>query len=76
MESQNKWVLNQLKSGERLSSLNAVITYGIQDLPKRISELRQRGVEIESETVYGVNRHGRKVRWCEYWLSDAHVCDQ
>lgn len=68
MNNQNAWVLNQLKSGKKLSSRNAVIEYGIQDLPKRISELRRSGHEIESERVSGLNRNGTKTHWNEYWM--------
>lgn len=67
-DSQNKWVLEQLERGNRLSSLDSVIEYGIQDLPKRISELRQMGHQIESERMSGTNRHGRNTRWKVYWM--------
>ena len=66
--TQSKWVLDRLEKGERLSSRNSVIEYGIQDLPKRISELRQAGHRIESATVSGMNRHGRRTRWAVYWM--------
>lgn len=68
MESQNAYVLTRLERGERLSSLNAVLNYGIQDLPKRISELRSMGHEIESRRVEGKNRHGGRTHWNEYWM--------
>ena len=63
--SQNAWVLRQLENGVKLSSRNAVIEYGIQDLPKRISELRQSGHPIESERVNGENR----THWNVYWMA-------
>ena len=66
--SQNQWVLSRLEGGEMLSSKDAVITYGIQDLPKRISELRKMGHEIHSVRVDGTNRHGMKTHWNEYWM--------
>lgn len=68
LNAQCKWVLMQLESGKRLSSRDAVIKYGIQDLPKRISELRQKGYRIESERVDGKNRNGLKTHWNIYWL--------
>ena len=67
-DSQNKWILKQLESGWRLSSLDSVLEYGIQDLPKRISELRQMGHKIESMRVDGTNRHNRKTHWNLYWM--------
>ena len=67
--TQISWVLRQLKKGKRLSSRNAVIEYGIQDLPKRISELRAAGVEIESARKNGTNRNGTHTHWNEYWIA-------
>lgn len=68
VNSQNMWVLSQLEKGVCLSSRDAVLTYGIQDLPKRISQLRAMGHEIESERVNGINRHGKKTHWNLYWM--------
>ena len=68
VNTQNMWVLAQLKKGECLSSRDAVVNYGIQDLPKRISQLRAMGYVIESERVSGLNRHGRKTHWNLYWM--------
>jgi len=67
--SQRAWVLRQLEMGGRLSSRNAVLNYGIQDLPKRISELRREGVKVESARVEGRNRQGGRTHWNEYWLA-------
>ena len=69
MASQTGRVLARLQAGEKLSSRDAVLNYGIQDLPKRISDLRAIGYEIESERVNGVNRDGSKTHWNEYWMS-------
>ena len=67
--SQNAWVLRQLESGHRLSSRNAVIEYGIQDLPKRISELRTAGNNIVSERIDYQYADGRRTHWNEYWMA-------
>lgn len=67
-ESQNRWVLKQLENGQRLSSRDSVLEYGVQDLPKRISELRQLGHKIESARVNGTNRNGRSTHWNVYWM--------
>lgn len=68
VKAQNQWVLSQLKRGMRLSSRDAVLNYGIQDLPKRISELRQMGYQIEQARVDGINRNGTNTHWCVYWM--------
>ena len=67
--TQNNWVLSQLQNGVLLSSKDAVIEYGIQDLPKRISELRASGYPIQSERVNGKNRHGLDTHWNLYWMA-------
>lgn len=60
-KSQRQWVLDQLARGATLSSRDAVLNYGIQDLPKRISELRREGYPIES---WRVNKD--RTHWNEY----------
>lgn len=67
-ETQRNWVLKRLQDGETLSSRDAVLNYGIQDLPKRISELRRDGYPIAGERVSGENR----THWNEYWMM-SHV---
>ena len=73
VSTQSRWVLSQLQHGKQLSSRNAVLAYGIQDLPKRISELRQAGYQIESIRVYGHNRHGKRTHWNLYWMEDENA---
>jgi biotin operon repressor len=71
--TQSNWVLAQLEAGKTLSSRNAVLEYGIQDLPKRISELRRAGHRIQSIRVDGYNRHGGKTHWNLYLLEKEGV---
>lgn len=66
--TQSNWVLAKLERGERLSSRDALLNYGIQDLPKRVSELRKSGHEIKSARVEGTNRRGGKTHWNVYWM--------
>lgn len=66
--SQNAWVLKRLRDGQTLSSRDAVLEYGIQDLPKRISELRREGYNIISTRVDAANRYGMRTHWNEYRL--------
>lgn len=67
-ESQKTAVLKALQDGICLSSRDACVNYGVQDLPKRISELRRDGYEIESFRVNGQNRRGGKTHWNVYRL--------
>lgn len=71
MATQNGWVLAQLQSGRRLSSKDAVNAYGIQDLPKRISELRALGNKIESVRINGFNRRGMHTHWNVYFIKEV-----
>ena len=68
-EHQNAWVRRQLEAGKKLTSRDAVLKYGIQDLPKRISELRREGMEIESCTVYEKKANGMQTHWNVYWMA-------
>ena len=68
-EHQNQWVRRMLEAGAILSSRDAVLVYGIQDLPKRISELRRDGLDIQSHRVNGKNRNGLTTHWNEYWMA-------
>lgn len=67
--TQRKWVLSQLEAGKVLSSKDAVLNYGIQDLPKRISELRREGHKIESERIDYVYADGRRTHWNVYRMA-------
>lgn len=69
-KSQKEIVLEALKRGEVISSLSAVIDYGIMDLPKRISELRSDGYAIVGEQKTRKNRYGGTTRWKEYRLAE------
>ena len=73
MSTQNDWVLKRLQSGQTLSSRDAVLEYGIQDLPKRISELRREGHNIVSKRVDAANRYGMRTHWNEYKLVPNEV---
>ena len=75
MNSQSMLVLSRLQHGEKLSSRDAVVNYGIQDLPKRISDLRKAGYRINGERVTGKNRHGGNTHWNVYWMEADNAAD-
>lgn len=66
--TQAYWVLEAMLCGVSLSSKDAVTKYGVQDLPKRISELRQLGVPVESVRVDGHNRFAQRTHWNIYLI--------
>lgn len=66
--SQRLWVMQHLKAGKTLTSLEALRLYGIMRLPNRISELRRRGEPIEKTTITVENKYGEAVRVARYSL--------
>lgn len=67
--TQCKRVMQYLTNYGTITSAEAFIDLGIMDLPKRISELRQRGVEIEDETIKVTNRFGENCHVKRYSLA-------
>lgn len=61
-------VMQHLKEGKTLTSLEALRLYGIMRLPNRISELRRRGEQIEKQTITVRNKYGDAVRVAQYRL--------
>lgn len=59
-------VIKYLTDYGTITSAEAFVELGIMDLPKRISELRQRGVEIADKTIRVENRYGEACHVKEY----------
>jgi len=53
-----------------ITSFDAVLELGVIELPKRISELRRSGHDIERAWVEKKNRFGENVRFRRYWLKE------
>lgn len=62
-------VLKHLESGKPLTAREAMIEYGIQQLPVRIFHLREAGYAIETEMKPGVSRYGDRIHYAEYRLA-------
>jgi len=70
MESQNKRILAYLKSGRKLTPLEALYEFGTMRLSARIYDLRDQGemietktIEITSPSVYSGKKHVK-----QYWI--------
>ncbi|MEG9531375.1 helix-turn-helix domain-containing protein [Mannheimia indoligenes] len=50
-QSQNAKILAHLKNGGRITSLSALKNFGCLRLSARIKDLRDRGYDIQSETI-------------------------
>lgn len=66
-QSQNARILAYLKSGRRLTSLEATNKFGCQRLSARIKDLRDRGYNIQTKTITVSSRK----RVAEYFLVGA-----
>lgn len=62
-------IISLLKEGWT-SRADAFREVGSLDLPKRVSELRKDGIEVESRTVKTVNRFGRTIYYNEYRIKE------
>ncbi len=51
MESQNKEILNHLKKGNRITSLEALALFGCFRMAARANDLRNQGHNIKTEMV-------------------------
>lgn len=61
-------ILRHLRDYGSITSLEAVMEYGILRLAARINDLKQIGYNITSETVVGENRYQEKVHYSVYRL--------
>lgn len=61
--TQNEMVLNHLKGGKTLTSLEALKEYGIMRLASRVDELRELDYEIDTKMIHKGRKH-----WAEYRL--------
>lgn len=60
--SQNHLILNHLKNGNTLTSLEALSLFNCLRLGARIMDLRNQGYNIITETVHANNKHFARYR--------------
>lgn len=65
----NDCIIDLLKTGWT-SRADAFREVGTLDLPKRVSEIRRGGIEIESRRVEFTTRLGRKSHYNEYRIKE------
>lgn len=68
MKSQADRILDYLKTGKSITSLEAIQRFGCTRLAAQIFRLKKRGHEIASKDIYVTNRWGDTVRCSEYRL--------
>lgn len=72
-ESQCQRLLDYMRGGGKVTSLDALSELGIARLASRVTDLRKRGYPVMSEWVEVENRYGEKVRVKRYWMEEEDV---
>ena len=70
--NQRSLVLAHIEEHGSITSAEAVYKYGIMDLPKRISELRRLGYNINGERVRGINRFNKPCHYNVYHMGTQY----
>ena len=68
--TQAEVVLKHLKAKGTITSMEAFEDYGITRLAARISDLREQGYSIATNTITRKNRYGQTTNFAEYRLLD------
>lgn len=61
-------IIRHLEDYGTITSLEAIVEYGILRLASRINDLRRQGYAISSETQTGKNRYGEPTHYSVYKL--------
>ncbi len=72
MINHNTYIIELLKEGWT-SRADAFREVGSLDLPKRVSEIRRMGIEVETRKVSSINRFGKKITYNEYRIKEANA---
>ena len=64
-------VLDWLKTGAGISSMDAINNFGATRLSAIIFNLRKRGYDIEAVTCEGTDRFGNPMRFARYYLRNS-----
>lgn len=68
--TQQQAVLDWLKTGTGISSMDAFKALGVTRLSAVVFNLRKKGYNIESEEIETTTRFGNKVKIARYYLKD------
>jgi len=72
--SQCERILKYMETFGSITTMEAFNVLGVTRLSGRIHDLRQRGYDIELETIESENRYGDKVRYYKYFLKKNKKC--
>ena len=66
-------ILRHLEDYGSIDPMTAIKDYGCMRLASRISDLKDRGIEIIAERTKGKNRYGEQTSYCVYRLANKEV---
>lgn len=69
--TQCELVLKYIKDFGSISTMEAFMDLGCSRLPARVSDLKEKGYELDDKWEHGKNRYGKKVKWKRYWLKEG-----
>ena len=69
--TQQQAVLDWLKTGTGISSMDAFKALGVTRLSAVVFNLRKKGYNIESEEIETTTRFGSRVKIARYYLKDS-----
>lgn len=61
-------ILNYMKQFGGITQMEAIVDLGVMRLASRVSDMRQQGINIKSETITVNNRYGEKCHVKRYSL--------
>ena len=68
--SHEQMILDHLKHGGRISSLEGVKLFGCIRTAARIKDLKDAGYDIRERSVYKLDENGKiETKWKEWWLA-------
>lgn len=70
MKTQKEKIIEHIKKYGSITSFEAYMDLGITQLATRISELKEKGYEFETEWITKKNKDGAVVSFKKYYLVD------
>lgn len=70
MKTQKEKIIEHIKKHGSITSFEAYMDLGITQLATRISELKEKGYEFETEWITKKNKDGAVVSFKKYYLVD------
>lgn len=71
--SQNDMLKEWLEQGNTITGLEASIKFGIGHLPRRIADLKEKGMKIESHTICVTKSNGKTARVSLYYKAASKL---